>query len=165
MLDSNTGWMNPKLPKKGWKLVSVADYGEPVMECTMCGYSAVRYVHWVAHPALKDEDVIGVGCVCCGKMIEDLAAAKRAETDVKNLMRRRNNIVNRNWRYSRRGNLVLKIDGFIAGVRYDDGIDRYKCFVMSPFTTLMRFGTKLHATKEDAMRAAFDAVQYMLKGV
>lgn len=61
----NKGWMIV-----GWKWVTLADYGSPVMECQYCK-RPMRYVHRIVHPENKFHSMAYVGCGCARKLCEN----------------------------------------------------------------------------------------------
>jgi hypothetical protein len=101
-------WGDRAFPKRGWHHEGVSDLGEAYATCDMCGYSPIRYLHCLSH---KGQDMIEVGCVCAGKLTEDVAGAEALEDALKNRAARRNNWLRREWKTSKRGNARLKLAG------------------------------------------------------
>lgn len=74
----------------------------------------IRYVHYMQHPNYRD--VLGVGCVCAGKMEGDYAAAERREKALKSVVRQRRSWVSRGWRTSAKGSDYRNTDEFNVSV-------------------------------------------------
>jgi hypothetical protein len=102
-------WAQPGVPHQGWTCTDVEDIGEQDHLCEMCEAMFVRYVHTMEHPAYE---TLRVGCVCAGDMEQDLAAARRRETDLKSKLSRRARWLLRDWHTSQAGNDYINSEGF-----------------------------------------------------
>lgn len=113
-------WDQPGVPHSGWECTGVDDLGVPDWTCEMCGYPEVRYVHFMEHdeyPAM-----LGVGCVCAGKMETFPLEAKRRDRQMRNRARRKESWLHRDWRISRQDNFFLNIEGYnIVVFKYSRG--------------------------------------------
>ena len=86
-------WLRRDVPHHGWECVSVIDLGKPLGICRMCGKQIIRYVHVMKHPNYYR--TIGAGCVCAGKMQQNIARARERERLFKLRQTRKANFVNR----------------------------------------------------------------------
>ena len=109
-------WKRGHVPHSGWTCIGVEDLGAPVGICEMCGYQIIRYAHHMEHPKYGN---LRAGCVCAGRMEEDMAGARRREAELKNRQARRVNFLNRKWKCSKKGNEYLEIDGHIVVLYHD----------------------------------------------
>lgn len=55
-------WDKKGLPHKGWRLKRIADLGEGVETCEMCGQSNIRYFCKMSHPQYAETVWVGVNC-------------------------------------------------------------------------------------------------------
>lgn len=109
--DDFGNWSRPGLPHKGWSCEDVEDLGAVEGICDMCGEREIRYVHYMTHPDYDGE--LRCGCVCAGKMSEDLEGARRREARYKNAAKRRANwLTRKGWRTSPKGNLWIRPKGY-----------------------------------------------------
>ena len=80
----------------------------------MCETQAIRYVHYMEHPDYGA--VLGVGCVCAGRMEEDYKAAQERERQAKSRTTRQARWMKAQWKKSQKGNLKINRRGFIVVV-------------------------------------------------
>ncbi len=146
-------WTWPGVPHKGWFCFDIDDLEDDTMICEMCEKQTIRWVHHMRHEGYPD--VLLCGCVCAGNMEEDYEGAKKRETEYKNLMGRKRTFVNRNWRWSRKGNEFLSIDGYIITIFGDDS--NWKASVKRAYTGEVKF-SKVYNSNSEAKLAAFDAI-------
>jgi hypothetical protein len=112
-------WRQGGVPHKGWTCVRIEDLEVPSHVCEMCENQLVRYVHTMRHPEYPE--VLRVGCICAGHLEEDVTGARRRETNLKSVGRRRALWLARKWRVSRKGNPYLNTnDGFNVVVFRND---------------------------------------------
>jgi hypothetical protein len=85
-------WSKLGVPHKGWQFVRIydcedigAEYGD--ITCEMCESEPIRYVHVMNHSSYPRE--LGCGCVCAGKMQEDVKTAKSREGKLKRSIAKR----------------------------------------------------------------------------
>jgi len=102
-------WAQPGVPHRGWTCTDVEDIGAQEHLCEMCEAMLARYVHTMEHPTYE---TLHVGCVCAGNMEQDLAAARRRETNLKSRLSRRARWLLRDWRTSQAGNDYINSEGF-----------------------------------------------------
>lgn len=147
-------WNRDDVPKTGWICTGVTDLGAPTGVCQMCGHQIIRYVHHMAHPQYGALDV---GCICAGKMEGDVEKAKQRENDFKNKEARRQSFKNRNWKQSKNNNSYLKIKDHLIVLYYSRQNKNWK------YSLDNEFCKEVFLTKEDAMDAAFEALEKKLK--
>ena len=122
-------WLRKDVPHHGWECVAVIDLGAPVGICRMCGKQIIRYVHVMKHPNYYR--TIGAGCVCAGKMQQDIAKAREREKQFKAWENRRANFVKRyiqrylehpvqNMRLDERSELKIVIHTIPGGYCYTE---------------------------------------------
>ena len=143
-------WKRDDVPKSGWVCTGISDLGEPVGVCEMCGHQIIRYVHHMKHP---DYRPLNVGCICAGKMEGDVNEARRREQEFKSRQARRENFKRRNWKTSRNNNSYLKIKDRIIVLYYNEKRNNWKYSLDNVFCT------EVYATRDEAMDAAFDAME------
>lgn len=144
------------VPPTGWTCSCDVDLGSPdATVCEMCETQPIRYVHFMEHPSYPK--VLGVGCVCAGKMEQDPEAARNREKVLKNTARRRSRWLKRTWRTSQNGNLYLNTDGFNI-VCYQQG-NRWGGRIQDRNDETMKWYVPCqHQTLDKAKFAAFDAM-------
>jgi hypothetical protein len=149
----NGKWTTHEVPLTGWDCVDFEDLGRIEQICEMCETKEIRYVHYMAHPDIADR--LKVGCVCAGHMSRDYVGANRREQDAKNAAGRRRRWLDRNWRWSAKGNLYLKTtDGFRVTV-YGDAPNLKVC-VADDITGKTVFSQRSIRTTDEARLAGFD---------
>lgn len=146
-------WNRDDVPKTGWFCVGVTDLGEPVGVCQMCGHQIIRYVHHMVHPQYSPLDV---GCICAGKMEGDIEKAKRRENEFKNKEKRRDNFKKRKWKRSKNNNSYIKIKDHLIVLYYNSKFNNWK------YSLDNEFCVEVYKNKEDAMDAAFEALERKL---
>jgi hypothetical protein len=145
----------PGVPHRGWECVDIEDLGAPDAVCKMCEVQEIRYVHEMWHP---DYGTLHVGCICAGHMEQDVAGARRRETEFKKQNMRRKNWLRREWHVSANGNHFLNVNNFNVVV-FRKGRTWGARFVHEP-TGYTRFSQRPYATEHAAMLAAFDAIDH-----
>ena len=84
-------WSDPNIPKTGWKCIGMTDLGKGnYTTCEMCRSSTIRYVHHMQHSQYPR--VLGVGCVCAGRMEGNIELAKFREADFKRRAQRKSRL-------------------------------------------------------------------------
>lgn len=143
-------WDKVGVPHKGWECVNVYDLKENDAvawhSCEMCGQEEIRYVHVMEHP---DHPPLEVGCVCAGKMSVGYDA-RRAEADLKNRQKRRDNF-RHGWKIAKTGNYYRKKNGTLIII----GEGRYGGFWVRVDAVLLKTYPK---TFPEACDLAFDAI-------
>jgi len=147
-------WNVEDVPKSGWKCVGITDLGAATGICEMCGHQVIRYVHHMVHPKFPE---LSVGCICAGKMEGDIEGAKRREADFKNRESRRENFKNSKWKKSKNGNYFLKAKQHLIVLYYNSKYKTWKYSLDSAFCA------ETYKTKNDAIDAAFEALDCLLK--
>ncbi len=143
-------WKREDVPKSGWICTEVTDLGAPVGVCQMCGHQIIRYVHHMIHPLYRP---LKGGCICAGKMEGDVEKAKQREQDFKSKQSRRETFKTRKWKTSKNNNCYLKIKEHLIVLFYDEKRNIWKYSLDNVFCK------ESFATKEDAMDAAFEALE------
>ena len=148
-------WKRDDVPHFGWICTGVTDLGEPAAICEMCGQQIIRYVHHMVHPHYHP---LRVGCVCAGKMEGDMERARKREQDFKNKQARQASFAKRKWKRSKNGNPYLKIKGHLIVLYQIQGSASWKYAMDSVF------GEETYPKREDAVQAAFQALDQVLYG-
>lgn len=143
-------WKRDDVPKTGWVCTGVTDLGEPVGVCEMCGHQIIRYVHHIYHP---DYQSLGVGCICAGKMEGNVDRAKKREQDFKNRQSRKEKFKSRQWKTSKNSNSYIKIKDHLVVLYHNKKYDTWKYSLDNVFCP------EVYATREEAMDAAFEALE------
>lgn len=142
------GWSQPGIPHKGWTCIDLEDLEDLVGACAMCG-TTIRFVHHMVHADVSC--AVEAGCVCAGKMEENLRAARQRERKALNRAERRKRWTTRRWKRSWAGNERLSYRGFVLGVyRRKDRPDCWKARING------LFGGREYPSAEAAKRALFD---------
>lgn len=128
------------LPRKGWKLIDIIDYGAPIQECVWCG-TTIRYAHLLSHDNSPLD--MEAGCFCAEKLTNDYVTPKRKEKEFK---QRQRWVKSSKWNMNYRGNVFRK-DYQVLIFKIDDG---YKLKIQS------KWGKKKYCMTEEAKEAAFD---------
>ena len=148
-------WNRDDIPHHGWHCVGVEDLKAPVGICEMCGNQVIRYAHHMEHPLYGS---LICGCVCAGKMEDDIEAAKQRENELKKRQARRVNFFKRKWKHSQKGNDYLKIDDHIIVIYKLKNNQGWKYSVDN------QFSKDTYASRERAMAAAFDRLADITEG-
>ena len=96
-------------------------------------------------------------CVCAGKMQGDIEGAKKREQAFKSRQSRERSFVTRQWQTSRNGNSYLRIKGHtivLFELSREDGTKYGWKYAFDKHFSRYRY-----ATKEEAMRDAFDELE------
>lgn len=151
-------WSMPGVPHKGWTCIDIEDLGAPDAVCEMCERQDIRYVHAMEHPDYPE--TLHCGCICAGRMEENVERARRREASMKNSARRRAVWPNRKaWRRSRQGNLAISDCGFHVTIFERDG--GWHGLIQRPATGYKRFSRRIYASERAAQFAAFDAILFL----
>jgi hypothetical protein len=86
-------WSNPWVPNVGWVFMYSEDFGEPCVICEMCEKQEIRYVHYMGHPHYHK--LLGCGCVCAGKMINDEPFIKYKDNKLRRNAARKKKLFNK----------------------------------------------------------------------
>jgi len=150
-------WNQEGIPHKGWRCIGIEDLGDGLgpgeridySSCQMCGQEKIRYVHLMEHNDYPTG--LNVGCICSGKMQDDIHEAKIRESNMKNRSSRRINWLTRKWRHSAKGNDYLNIKNYNLGV-FQNNFGGWGYRIGNKFSESSSFPT------EDAAKLAlFDA--------
>lgn len=148
-------WTAAGVPHKGWRCVDIEEHAAQDHLCEMCEARLVRFVHVMVHEACAAP--LRVGCVCAGHMEEDLAAARRRETQYRLGLSRRSRWLARTWRRSAAGNeFVNTSDGFNVVVFSRGPVWAAK--VEHRPSGYFRLSKLPYRTRDAAKLAAFDAM-------
>jgi hypothetical protein len=90
---------------------------------------------------------------------EEQMEAAVEKVRVKAIRHRRERWKQRQWRWSRRGNLFVNVNGFHIVVFPQCG--KYSIRIMNRLSDESHYSRKSYATPEEAMAGAFDALLYM----
>jgi hypothetical protein len=144
-------WAEPGVPHKGWVCVGVEDLEEADAICEMCRVQEIRYVHWMEHQDYLER--LGCGCVCAGRMEEDVVGAKRRE---RSFIARRKNWTTRKWKRSARGNQYLNALGHRV-VIFARG-DTWAALIENLITGEKQFSQRPYPTSDAAKLAALNVI-------
>ena len=148
--DYDNLWKRDDVPKTGWVCTGITDLGEPVGVCEMCGHQIIRYVHHMIHPNFRS---LGVGCICAGKMEDNIEQAKKREQDFKSKESRRESFKNRRWKTSKNSNSYIKIKDHLVVLYYNKNYNNWK------YSLDNQFCPEVYPTREEAIDAAFEALE------
>jgi len=152
-------WSSPNVPHKGWTCIDIEDLEEVSGTCEMCEHQKIRYVHHMKHP--KYEKILGVGCVCAGKMEEDYLGAKlRDDFMRKRASKRLRWVNNKRWKNSQRGNPYIKTDGYIVVMKKQEGY--WSALIRSEDKTFEKWSQRKYKSTSEAKLAAFDYLTKIL---
>lgn len=84
---ATNNWLDPDMPKTGWVCTAIFDRKQELEQCQMCTEAMVRYAHVLEHKNYPE--ALEVGCICAGRMTEDIEGSKERETSFKRDARRR----------------------------------------------------------------------------
>ena len=143
-------WKQEDVPKSGWVCTGVTDLGAPVGVCEMCGHQIIRYVHHMQHPNYRS---LNVGCICAGKMEGNIEQAKKREQDFKSKQARKESFKNGRWKMSKNSNSYIKVSDHVVVLYHNKIHDNWK------FSLDNVFCPEVYATREEAMDAAFEALE------
>ena len=143
-------WKREDVPKSGWVCTGVTDLGAPVGVCEMCGHQIIRYVHHMQHPNYRS---LNVGCICAGKMEGNIEQAKKREQDFKSKQVRKESFKNGRWKMSKNSNSYIKVRDHVVVLYHNKIHDNWK------FSLDNVFCPEVYATREEAMDAAFEALE------
>ena len=143
-------WKREDVPKSGWVCTGVTDLGAPVGVCEMCGHQIIRYVHHMQHPNYRS---LNVGCICAGKMEGNIEQAKKREQDFKSKQVRKESFKNGRWKMSQNSNSYIKVRDHVVVLYHNKTHDNWK------FSLDNVFCPEVYSTREEAMDAAFEALE------
>lgn len=161
MEDGNRGsgkWRTAGVPHRGWACEWIDDLGAPSDICEMCEISEIRYVHHMSHPDYPE--ILACGCICAGRMEENVAAAKRREAGAKSATQRRKRWPKLSgWHATERGNLAILKHGFRVTI-FKKG-SGWSGSLHNEATGKVIFAKRLYPDVESAQRGAFDGLEYL----
>jgi len=154
-------WNTPGVPHKGWTLVDVHDVrgnGQAEWEtdyesCMMCGQAKIRFVHIVSHKDM--DDYFRVGCDCAEKLTSDYINPGMREKELKSRAAKRDRLLDKEWKYSKKGNMYLKYDDHRLLIFMDEKAGKWKCAIDD------RFGKKSFVTSYEAKKALVAGVFHL----
>ena len=152
-------WSMSGVPHKGWICIDIEDLGEPSFFCEMCESQSIRYVHYMKHSEYND--VLGVGCVCAGKMEENYSGAKLRDDFMKKRSAKRLRwIKNSHWKLSQKGNKWIEADGYIIVMKKQNNL--WSALVKSKDGTFKEWSKRKYESIDEAKLAAFDCLTKIL---
>jgi hypothetical protein len=152
-------WSEINVPHKGWTCIDIEDKGEPISLCEMCESQIIRYIHYMKHP--QYEDILGVGCVCAGKMEDNYVSAKiRDDFMKKRAAKRIRWINNSHWKISQKGNEWIKSDGYIIVMKQNGNI--WSALIKNEDETFEKWSQRKYESVEQAKLSAFDYLTKIL---
>ena len=87
----------------------------------------------------------------------NIKKAKRRDQDFKNKESRKENFRNRKWKTSKNNNSYIKIKDHLIVLYYNKSYDKWKYSIDNVFCT------EVFKTREEAMDAAFEALENLCK--
>ena len=146
-------WDRPDVPHRDWYCVNIYDHNKPDWICEMCDYQPVRYVHVMEH---QNYGTLKVGCICAGRMEQDIERARQREAQFTGTIKRRSKWLGRRWQTSASGNEYINTDGFNIVVFPRGGSWSGRIEYRDTGKTI--FSQKRYQTSQQAKLAAFDAI-------
>jgi hypothetical protein len=144
------GWDDPSVPKRDWEWVETRDEGRGnYIECEMCGYEEVRYVHVMSHPEFTK--LVEVGCICAAHMTgESVDLFREREKPLRSKAQAWERWQKRHWKRSAKGNATICVD--------DDYMTVFKNRYGSGWKTVIgeEFQPKIYPTEEAAKLSLFE---------
>lgn len=124
----------------------------------MCERQVVRYVHHMHH--VNYPNVLRCGCICAGRMEEDLSKAKHREDTIRGAARRRQYWPNRKgWKISPKGSLYIYFEDYRVTI-FKKG-NAWSGLIEQPKVDFKRFARRACPDIKSAQFAAFDALTYL----
>lgn len=159
-VEKNYGkWSDPNVPHKGWNCIDIEDLSEPKNICEMCESQHIRYVHYMKHPDYKN--ILGVGCICAGKMEENYIIAKQRDDYMKKRASKRQRwLKNSRWKKSQKGNDWIKTDGYIIVMKKNGVL--WSALIKSEDETFKKWSNRKYESINEAKLAAFDYLTKIL---
>jgi hypothetical protein len=152
-------WSDPNVPHKGWVCIDIEDLGEPLAICKMCESQSIRYVHYMKHREFKD--ILGVGCICAGKMEENYTKAKSRDDFMKKRASKRLRWIHSSrWKISQKGNDWIKTDDYIVVMMKRNGF--WKALIKNKAKNFEKWSERNYESLEKAKLAAFDYLTKVL---
>jgi hypothetical protein len=152
-------WSDPGVPHKDWDCTDIEDLGGLFGKCEMCELQEIRYVHYMKHPDYSK--LLGVGCICAGKMEENYSKAKSRDDFMKKRSSKRLRWVNNNcWKISRTGNDWIESDGYIIVMMEQNGF--WKGLIKNDNIGFKKWSQRQYKSIEEAKLSAFDYLTKIL---
>ena len=159
-MPSTGKWLDPAVPKQGWRCIDITDLETVAAICDMCEVREIRFVHTMHHPRYG---TLESGCICAGHMEGDLSAAKTRERRAKNeAVRKKNWLGRKGWRRSAKGNDYITTDGHRVVV-FQRRNGRWSGSITNVQTDETRWFRKQYKTQEAAKLAGFSALMFLLR--
>jgi hypothetical protein len=140
------------IPHSGWILEGVIDLTPQTLDdyasCEWCGKERIRFVHQLSHPSHFEE--LAVGCICSGRLTNDIAAAKQAEKTARNLSAQRQRFQKRKWKTTRYGARTILLNSRRVTVAKKSG--GFRLWIGG------QEGRRIYTSEIAAMLAAFDHI-------
>jgi hypothetical protein len=141
------------IPRSGWMLQGVIDLEPQTIDdyatCEWCGKERIRFVHQLSH--LHHFEELAVGCVCSGRLTNDIEAAKQAEKTARNLSAQRQRFPKRKWKATRHGGKTILLNNRRVTVAKKAG--GFRLWIGG------KEGRRIYTTEIAAMLAAFDHIK------
>ena len=156
-------WDDPNVPKSGWTCLGVNDLDEPCAICNMCEVQIIRYVHHMIHPDYQEP--LYCGCICAGKMENNIPAAQKRERKLKSVMSNRKYLSQINWPdISRKGNPYKKYKGFVIVLSEREYDRRWTSMIMKNdiIPPIKQYSNTYFAKIEDAKLWGIDKINEIL---
>jgi hypothetical protein len=115
-------WGSSAVPHTGWNCVNMYYVEEDGCICQMCQKQEIHNVHVMHHDYYHEE--LHVGCICAGRMEENLIRAQDREKKLKRVRRRVKKNMLKEWRISKSGNPYIKIGDVLLTVFRKNGYHR-----------------------------------------
>lgn len=139
----------PRIPRSDWYCTSIADAGDIQRICMWYGVAHVRFIHTMQHE--KWHFPLEVGCICAGRIENDLEKAERREKALRLRASKRKRWVSRNL-VSVKGNAWLRYEGKILTIfQRKNGF----AFVIADGDRLV-YSPATYTDSEEAKLAVFD---------
>ena len=155
-------WGQKGVPHKGWTCIDNDELAKDERQtCQMCETMQIRFIHVMQHPDYAGP--LECGCICAGRMEENLNAAKDRERVFKNSRKRRAAFPHaRGWHTSRKGNQWINHRGYRITIVGAPG--RYQVIAVPPVGEPVHMRQR-YPTIEAAQIAAYDYVARKLARV
>jgi hypothetical protein len=107
------------------------------------------------------QKILGVGCICAGKMEENYSKAKLRDDFMRKRASRRLRWINNNrWKISRMGNDWIESDGYIIVMMKQNGF--WKGLIKNDAIGFKKWSQRQYKSIEEAKLSAFDYLTKIL---
>lgn len=156
LANSPNHWNDTDFPKTGWICTGITDLGAPEGICQMCGYQIIRYVHHMYHPETGNQ--INCGCVCAGKLENDIEKARKREAAFKNKVQRKISFKRKKWKVSTKGHEYLKIKNHLIVIFHYKDSNKWKYLIDD------QYSEKSFNSRNDCIEDIFSTLEEMFYG-